>query len=227
VKGTANVVKKGRAEKGGYVALDETHFYPQGGGQQSDDGYLTVNDVDIPVTFVGFKDGVVQHFIPDVYLSEIGEGDVVSYSINEEKRIRNAKLHSSGHLISHVLETMSPTMIPIKAYHFSDGAYIELVDENRVGSAEMLEDINNAITSVTSTNFDISARLSNYTEVSAIRPSLAPLIPKDKPTRIVTFGDYTPMPCGGTHVRQVSELVGLSVVRIKRKKANLKVSYEI
>ena len=37
---TAKVVRVGEAEKGKYFVLDKTIFYPQGGGQPSDTGYV-------------------------------------------------------------------------------------------------------------------------------------------------------------------------------------------
>ncbi len=224
--GKTTVVAVGRSEKGAFFAGAETHFYPQGGGQQSDQGCIKLSGETIPVTFVGFSDGVVQHNIPDAYAGSISEGSEVSYEINDQRRIQNSRLHSAGHLISHVIEVMYPSMLPAKGYHFTDGPYIELLDEERLGYPEILEDICSMLYDSIEADHEISARMSDFAEVASLRPNLAPIIPKDKPTRIVTIGSYVPLPCGGTHVKSTAELAGLKVTRIKRKKEFLKVSYE-
>ena len=44
--------------------------------------------------------------------------------------------------------------------------------------------------------------------------------------RVVTVAHH-PCPCGGTHVVSTKQLGRIHVTRVKRKKSNLKVSYEI
>lgn len=225
--GSAKIVGVGRAEKGGFLELDKTVFYPQGGGQPSDRGEISVGDQKLPITFVGFSEGIVQHFVPESYFSEDLVGSEAEMLVEEPTRMLGAKYHSAGHLISHVLETMQPKLIPIKGYHFTNGAHVEFVDNERVGSGEMIDDVNRLIASDIEAGVQTRAFLSDFDEVSAKRPNLAPFIPKDKPTRMVQMGDYLPLPCGGTHVHSLSELAGLKVTKIKRKKDNVKVSYEI
>lgn len=224
---TATVVGKGRGEKGGYLELDQSIFYPQGGGQPSDAGYIVLGETEIPVTFVGFSDGIVQHFVPEAYFETAKQGASVSLKVNEARRLNNAKLHSSGHLISHVMETMKPGLVPIKGYHFENGAHVEFIDQSRVGSAEMIEEANGAIESDIQADLKISAVFSDFDSVNKIRPDLAPFIPRDKPTRVVQIGGYKALPCGGTHVKSLAELSGMKITKIKRKKDNLKVSYEL
>lgn len=226
-EGTSKIIDSGNGEKGPFLTLDKTIFYPQGGGQPTDQGHIRIDNKDIPVTFVGFSNGIVEHYIPSAYFDETLLDNEIQMIVNPTVRLRNAKYHTGGHLISHVLETMNSKLIPIKGYHFVDGAHVEFVDEMRVGSADMIDEANEIIASDIKNNLKTNASLSNFEEVNEVRPNLAPFIPRDKPTRIVAIGDYKPLPCGGTHIKELSELGDLKITKIKRKKDNIKVSYKI
>ena len=74
------------------VELDRTGFYPEGGGQPSDTGYLN----DIRVLEVHEKDGRIFHFTTEPVL----EGTQVKGTVDWEKRYSNMQQHSGEHLLS-------------------------------------------------------------------------------------------------------------------------------
>ena len=51
-------------------------------------------------------------------------------------------------------------------------------------------------------------------------------IPTDKPCRVVMYGDFG-VPCGGTHVANLSELVSMTIRKIKSEKGNIRVAYDV
>jgi len=51
-------------------------------------------------------------------------------------------------------------------------------------------------------------------------------LPKDKPSRVVLYGDFG-VPCGGTHVKQLSDIGSINVRKMKASGDSLRVSYEI
>ncbi|HCR37548.1 MAG TPA: alanyl-tRNA editing protein, partial [Opitutae bacterium] len=53
----AHCVDSGVDERGPYLILDETLFYPQGGGQPADSGVISISGVELPVQFAGFVEG--------------------------------------------------------------------------------------------------------------------------------------------------------------------------
>ncbi len=226
-EGTGNVQSLGRDERGAYIVLDQTIFYPQGGGQPADRGHLRVNDDDAPVTFVGFHDGDVRHYVPDSYWKESYIGGIAALSVDRIFRMDNARLHTGGHLISHVLETLDAKLIPIKGYHFPNGSYVEFVNEQNVDAASLIEQANAQLVGDVGISYDVAAAASDFATISRLRPHLAPFIPKDKPSRIVAIGNYIALPCGGTHVANLAQLGSIKITKVKRQKTNVRVSYEV
>jgi Ser-tRNA(Ala) deacylase AlaX len=217
----------GRDARGAFVILDQSIFYPQGGGQPCDKGYLVAGGIQVPVTFVGFQNGDVMHYVPDAYWQAIAPGQSFDLRVDAAHRLKDARLHTGGHLLSHVLETIQPSLTPIKGYHFHDGSYVEFINSDSIDVTRLLDQANTAIHNAISGHKLVSASYSNFDIIRKIRPHLAPFIPQDKPSRIVEIGDYLPLPCGGTHVRSLDELGLLRVTKAKRAKENIRVSYEV
>ncbi len=78
-----------------WVILDETYFYPRGGGQEPDYGFLGESRV-IDVEAVR---GAILHKVDKVTFKE---GDVVKGKIDEERRKRIMRHHTSIHLLNGV-----------------------------------------------------------------------------------------------------------------------------
>jgi len=108
------------------VILDQTIFYPQGGGQPYDTGIIKSNDGDLVfrVQAVRFVDGIVNH-IGVVEKGKPSIGIEVQCFIDEDRRNRNSRLHSAGHLIDMAVKEMDIDWTPGKGYHFPQGAYVE------------------------------------------------------------------------------------------------------
>jgi alanyl-tRNA synthetase len=52
-------------------------------------------------------------------------------------------------------------------------------------------------------------------------------VPANKPFRVLQIGDYKPVPCGGTHLSNTSEIGSILIKKVKTKDGVLKISYEI
>lgn len=224
---SAEVTSIARDQRGGYLILDQTIFYPQGGGQPADKGYVKIDGVEIPVTFVGFQDGDVRHYVPDVFIKDGLLGAQALLAVNLLNRMDNARRHTGGHLISHVLETLDARLAPIKGYHFADGAYVEFVNDRNVDVASLTDRANAQLAEDVAVSYDVAATLSDFATILQLRPQLAPFVPKDKPSRVVTIGSYRGLPCGGTHVANLAQLGSIKITKTKKQEANARVSYEM
>lgn len=223
-EGEGNVIDKGKDEKkGNYVVLDKTLFYPQGGGQPSDIGVMKINDTDYNVTFVSFLNGKVLHYIKED-ISSVVEGSVASLVINPEKRILHAKAHTSGHLLGSVIEKIDPTLIATKGYHFLEGPYVEFEGKSELPNTELIERANAMMTQKIQEGASVAFGEISSEELLKLRGSKFQ-IPTGKTARIVTIEGFESVPCGGTHIQNLSELNEVSIKKIQNPKGNTKISY--
>lgn len=220
------IVYTGADERGSFFILDKTIFYPQGGGQPSDKGYVISKGISFNVYDVRVINNQVRHY---------SEGDLtllcdqtVELIVDREIRLLHAKLHTAGHLISNLIVREYPQYKAVKGHHFPKEAYIEfIVDSEHFPEINILG-LNSKLCTAIDSNltiqtFNITAdQLSNYCF------NISYQIPTTDIIRLIKISSFDYQPCGGTHVRSVSELKGLFIVKVKNKGKNtVKVSYEI
>ncbi|MBI3458970.1 hypothetical protein HY061_01765 [Candidatus Azambacteria bacterium] len=112
-------------EQGMAVILDQTIFYPQGGGQPTDTGTIVSELAEFQVIKVLYRpDGTIAHY-GSLLNGELKAGDKVILSINENWCILNARNHTAGHMLAFATEKSYPQLVGIKGYHFPDGPYVE------------------------------------------------------------------------------------------------------
>ncbi|NLY71431.1 MAG: hypothetical protein GX076_07125 [Clostridiales bacterium] len=81
-----------------YIVLDQTVFFPEGGGQPSDTGYIDDNFVD----YVFEKDNVIYHQVSSLKDPKGLIGKTVTAKIDWDKRFLNMQRHCGEHILSAV-----------------------------------------------------------------------------------------------------------------------------
>jgi len=102
---------------GANVVLEETYFFPQGGGQTGDSG--TMNGARV-VNVVALNGNIVHALEAE---STLKPGDEVKCMIDWEKRYRKMRLHSASHIVYYLMRDV-----------FGDACTIAssgLLDENK------------------------------------------------------------------------------------------------
>ncbi|MFB6187859.1 MAG: alanine--tRNA ligase, partial [Halobacteriaceae archaeon] len=84
------------------IVLDQTMFYPEGGGQPPDHGTLSSEDTTVQVTDVQIEDGVILHRAND----KIDKGEFVRGKIDVDRRRRLMAHHTATHVIIHAARTI-------------------------------------------------------------------------------------------------------------------------
>lgn len=92
---SAKVLTCERAETGFAVSLDRTAFYPEGGGQPADHGFLN----DTSVTDVQEREGVIFHNVDQ----PLETGETVTGIIDWPRRFDHMQQHSGEHILSGIL----------------------------------------------------------------------------------------------------------------------------
>ncbi|MDY6965085.1 MAG: alanine--tRNA ligase [Halobacteriota archaeon] len=78
-----------------YIVLDQTLFYPEGGGQPEDEGVISTQEEVAHISKVKDVDGVILHKADKL----IPRGELVEGRINFERRMALSRHHTSTHII--------------------------------------------------------------------------------------------------------------------------------
>lgn len=92
---TATVIDSYEKADGYFTILDKTAFFPEGGGQPSDIGYLD----DVKVYDVREKDGIIYHYTT----KQFRKGQSVKGTVDFERRFDFMQQHSGEHIVSGIV----------------------------------------------------------------------------------------------------------------------------
>ena len=83
------------------IVLDQTLFYPEGGGQGSDKGTFSTEDALLHVVDVNIVDDVVLHTIkPTEDSHQCKRGSVINCKVDEKRRLAHARHHTATHIVN-------------------------------------------------------------------------------------------------------------------------------
>ena len=85
---------------GKYIILDQTIFYPKGGGQPHDTGKIIKDNKTYNVVYVGKFNGEISH---EVDLTGLQIGDSVLCVLNWERRYKLMQSHTAAHVFASLL----------------------------------------------------------------------------------------------------------------------------
>jgi len=87
-----------------YVILDQTLFYPEGGGQPADHGTIATPDLVVHVVDVQSVNGVIMHEVSGLEEDSayrIQKGDLVSGTVDSKRRFAHSQHHTATHIVNH------------------------------------------------------------------------------------------------------------------------------
>jgi Ser-tRNA(Ala) deacylase AlaX len=210
-------------EFGKAVILDETIFYPQGGGQPADRGRITSENGVFMIEDVRLdENGEVLHY-GKFESGQFADGEKVKLEVDKDRRIINSRLHSAGHLLDCAVTKIGLNQLkPTKAYQFPEGPYVEY--EGMIENPqEIIPRLQAAVDELVQKDMKVSA-----VEISAEEAvNKGVHVPTGKGARIVTFEGFEGCGCGGTHVRSSSEIGRILVRKIGSKKGATRISYQV
>jgi Ser-tRNA(Ala) deacylase AlaX len=216
------------------ILTDKTICHPQGGGQPSDEGFFEKEWYErIAITSLSYdrEKDLVFHKVANNQKSKqtLIEGDLIKMTINEEKRLFYARLHSGGHLLDIAITQMKLPLVPGKGYHFPDGPYVEYngkIEKNDIPTlTEKIEKISNELIENCEIENKSIVKIYSYEEGKKIF-DLPKYLPENKPFRWVKLtNDDIGCPCGGTHVKHIKDIKGLKINKITNKGKVVRISY--
>ncbi len=206
----ARIVDRGH----GWVALDRTAFYPQGGGQPSDTGRLLFDGGEARVRIVE-KSGPVRHVLD----GEVPEGVAsVRGVLDWEPRYAHMRMHTAQHVLSGVVFDKFGARTVGNQIH-ADRSRIDF--SPAAFSTEDIAELEAACNEIFKSGVPVTIHEEEREElerrVSAERANLDLLPRSVRRLRVVTIRGVDVCPCAGTHVRSTSEIGRMRIVRKESK----------
>lgn len=196
----ANVV----SAEGDRVILDSTAFYPGGGGQVCDTGFIRGN----PVTEVFYDGNTIVHKVPK---HDLKPGERVWCSVDWDRRYDLMQGHTGEHLLFCSLKRQCPDLEITKIYISPESKYV-IVNHDLEWSQirEAVRFANKAIKDNLPVTKSVMDR--DDPDLSKVRIKLD-RIGEDEEITVVAIGDIDLSACSGVHVMETSELEMLLVDR--------------
>jgi len=219
-----DVLKVVEEKNAAYLALDRTIFHPRSGGQPSDQGTLEGSSFRVDVKRAMLQAGVIIHYGKVEGKPETGP---VACKINWPNRFLLMRRHTAAHLLDYCLATHTSSRVETTDSWLGDDPYVGyggLTPSNL--NLERLRDLaNNFIQKGLNVEVRTLGR-ADAERLIADAPNIARL-PKGDKLRIVTIDGQLPIPCGGTHVRNLKEVGGIEVRRTEPAEAGFRLHFEV
>lgn len=207
---TGKVLSCEEGKKGLEVVLDQTAFYPEGGGQPADTGNLGGSKV----SYVFAKDGVIYHVVD----KPLEVGNKVKGSIDFERRFDLMQQHSGEHIISGLVN--SRFGYNNVGFHMSD-TYTTCDFDGEI-TKEQMEEIETKANEAVYQNLVIDCTIYNDQEIKEIPYRSKLDLVGD--VRLVTVPGYDTCACCGVHVKTTGEIGLIKCTNIERHRGGVRVT---
>jgi len=218
VKATKPVVNRGSTILG--VLLSETIFYPEGGGQPADLGFIE----DKQVMDVQEIEGEIWHYIELQNEKEeeiLKPGSAVHLSLDWPRRLYHMQQHTGQHLLSAVLEEE----YGIHTISFHLGTEYCTIDVSAKDPTELpLAQIETEVEAWIERDASVLVHYCPPEDISTFRLRKRPPI-NEAVIRVVEIQGYDCSPCGGTHLERTGQVRALKVLSLERYKGHVRMYF--
>jgi misacylated tRNA(Ala) deacylase len=201
----------------GGIVLDQTVFYPTGGGQPGDSGILTWDGgrIEIATTIKGEGDEII--LVPGEPAPLPSVGSVVRQELDWERRHHHMRVHTALHRLS--------VVVPLPVTGGSISEEKGRLDFDMEEAPEDKQAIQDALNALVDRDLMVTTQWISDEDLDA-NPGLVKTMSVKPPrgtgrVRLVRIGDTTEQvdlqPCGGTHVRSTSEIGSVRIGKVEKK----------
>ncbi len=200
-----------------HIRFDATIFYPEGGGQPPDLGWIGTSQV-VDVQEI---DGDVWHTVTGEGAKSLRVGDTVHLRIDGKRRHYHTQQHTGQHLLSAVLEQD----YDIHTLSFHLGEEYCTIDVSAKNPAELsLGEIEAKVEAWIASDVPVRVHYCPPEDVSSFRLRKRP--PVDEAViRVVEIDEYDWSPCGGTHVERTGQIRVLKILSAERYKGTTRLYF--
>ena len=204
-------------DKEGIIITNQTPFYGESGGQIGDTGFLFGSKSRFEVTDTQKKLGDLHIHIGKLIKGSISKGDTLDLKIDSERRSNIRAYHSATHLLNEALRRVLGKHVTQKgSFVGSDRLRFDFSHMKPISKDEVNK-IENYVNSMVESKGDVRTRLMTPKEAVA-NGALALFGEKyGDEVRVLSMGNdkdtyFSTELCGGTHVRNTSEIGNFKIV---------------
>ncbi len=198
--------------KGNYVILDQTSFYPRGGGQEPDKGLIG----DARVLEVIKQGDIVLHKVEN--LSSLSERIMTKCKLDDARRESITKHHTATHILNSSARYILGSWIWQNSA-FKDVNYGRLdITHHSALNKEEVERIEKTANEIVMKNLDVNIKEYERGESEqkfSFRIYQGGVVPSNK-VRIVNISDFDIEACGGTHVNRTGDIGLIKILKSER-----------
>jgi alanyl-tRNA synthetase len=197
--------------EGGFVALDQTAFFPRGGGQEPDHGTIAGKNVEDAIKYGTVVLHKIAGELPAV-------GSKVHGDVDSVRRQRIKRIHTATHILNGASrQVLGPWVWQHSAFKEADYGRLDITHFAHLTEEEIqkIEDVANDIVMknlpVTITNVPRRVAEEKY----GFRIFQGGVVPSAT-LRIVDIAGWDIQACGGTHTRTTGEVGLIKIVKTER-----------
>lgn len=209
----SQVVKTGKDETGNFIVLDNTAFYPTGGGQPHDTGWIN----ELEIIDVEKIDEEIRHYTAADVSNISGE---ISGKLHWSRRFDHMQQHAG----QHILTAAFVELYDMATVSFHLGTELVTIDLN-VGevSEDQLAAVEKRANEIILENRPIETKWVTKEELAQYK--LRKDVKVDEDIRLVIIPDYDYNGCGGTHPTSTGQVGLLKILATEKMKKQIRVHF--
>ena len=195
------------------VLLDETSFYAESGGQDSDSGFITAEGLSLEVLDVQKPvKGLVSHSVV-VKRGEVSVGTKVTTEVSADWRLGAAQAHSATHVVHAALrQVLGPQALQSGSYNKPGYMRLDFSWSEALSQATKTE-IEEVTNLAIRQDLAVSARFMSVAEAKDFGAVALFGETYDESVRVIQIGGpWSRELCGGTHVSRSSQVGLVSII---------------
>jgi len=199
-----------------YVVLDKSCFYPEGGGQPADNGYLMFDGNKVEVVDVQKVGRVITHKVKSKVVPK--EGSTVQGVIDWDKRYSLMKNHTATHLINGAARrVLGQHVWQFGTQKGIDSSRLDISHYRRL-TPEEIHKIETLANQAILKNMPVETAWMSRNEAESrygFRLYQGGAVP-GKEIRVVKTGDWDVEACAGTHLKGTGEIGFIKIIHSER-----------
>jgi len=207
------VIDQKQDGQGIWFAFDRTIFYPQGGGQSADRGWIN----GLQVLDVRKEGEIVWHLLTEKVPADVG------MKLDWEYRYNHMRQHTGQHVLSASFSHLF-NLDTASVHLGSEDTLIEL--HTSTVTVEQLRAAEEHANDIIRQNLPVKQAWIYRTELAQYNLRRDIKV-EDDPVRIIQIGDHDCTGCGGTHVRSTAEIGLIKIIATEKIRKHIRIQSRI